>query len=133
MGELSLQSGLQRMTWNALSTFIFIEGQRRHWCNTSSFSFSPRYLDGWHYCTKTSWPSESDGYPSLFDKAFHVEIGLGVLRRDKSLKTNEFHEAPLPQEMVIDYVRIFQVENEYIGKKLCHSFTRHRRYIVAVI
>lgn len=70
-----------------------------------------RYLDGWHYCTKTRWfSSEPDEYPAPFNKTFHLEMGLAVGGgKGNDWEPGEFDVSALPQEMLVDYVRISQV------------------------
>lgn len=71
----------------------------------------PRYFDGWHYCTKSMWLPVVPGiYPSPFNKTFHLEMGLVVGgEKGEDWQGEEQDISVLPQEMLVDYVRISQV------------------------
>lgn len=74
-------------------------------------------MDGWQYCTKTRWftGNATVGYPAPFNKTFHLEVGLAVGGRPASWDSQEEEDdeydplSALPQEMLVDYVRISQV------------------------
>lgn len=74
-----------------------------------------RYLDGWHYCTKNLWfENSADDYPAPFNKFFHLEMGVklgggGGLEQD--FPSGGVDMSALPQEMLVDYVRITQARS----------------------
>ncbi|CAM9765105.1 unnamed protein product, partial [Laminaria digitata] len=68
------------------------------------------YLDGWHYCTKNMWFSKSaDDYPAPFNKSFHLEMGVKLDGEGPGgSPSGDVDLSALPQEMLVDYVRITQ-------------------------
>ncbi len=63
------------------------------------------YVDGVHYSTKTEWNSSGGPFPAPFDTDFHVLLNLAV--------GGNFPGPPdatttFPQELVVDYVRVYQ-------------------------
>lgn len=77
-----------------------------------------RYLDGWHYCTKNIWFSKSaDDYPAPFNKSFHLEMGVKLGGGGPGGSPHEGVDlSALPQEMLVDYVRITQVRSHRAGR-----------------
>lgn len=63
------------------------------------------YVDGEHYQTQTSWYTEGYAFPAPFDQPFHLllNVAVGGDWPGSPDATTEF-----PQEMVIDYVRVYQ-------------------------
>lgn len=75
-----------------------------------------RYVDGIHYCTKTSWFSNHPhNFPAPFNEAFHLTMGVeaaGSVGMDDSSGAAEGDLASSPvivPEMLVDYARIAQV------------------------
>ena len=67
------------------------------------------------------WFSESaDDYPAPFNKSFHLEMGvtLGGGGSGSSL-SEDVDLSALPQEMLVDYVRITQVSS----RRACHDIS----------
>jgi beta-glucanase (GH16 family) len=63
------------------------------------------YVDGAHYQTQTEWNTVGHPYPAPFDQEFHMVLNVAVGGNwpGKPDDTTEF-----PQEMVVDYVRVYQ-------------------------
>ncbi|MCF7805713.1 MAG: glycoside hydrolase family 16 protein [Candidatus Marinimicrobia bacterium] len=63
------------------------------------------YVDDEHYQTQTQWYSANGDYPAPFDKRFHLLLNVAVggdWPGDPDESTN------FPQEMVVDYVRVYK-------------------------
>lgn len=66
------------------------------------------YVDDEHYQTQTQWYSTSADYPAPFDKRFHLllNVAIGGNWPGDPDETTRF-----PQEMVVDYVRVYKPVN----------------------
>jgi beta-glucanase (GH16 family) len=62
-------------------------------------------LDGVQYACKSNWISSAAGYPAPFDKPFHMLLNLAV---GGNLPGSPDGSTVLPQEFVIDWVRVWQ-------------------------
>jgi beta-glucanase (GH16 family) len=63
------------------------------------------YVDGEQYSCQSHWSSSAGGYPAPFDERFHLILNMavgGYLPGDPDETTS------LPQELVVDYVRVYQ-------------------------
>lgn len=63
------------------------------------------YVDGEHYQTQTQWYTEGYAFAAPFDQPFHLllNVAVGGDWPGSPDSTTEF-----PQEMVVDYVRVYQ-------------------------
>jgi len=63
------------------------------------------YVDDIHYHTETEWFSAGHGFPAPFEQRFHflLNVAVGGNWPGNPDQTTEF-----PQEMVIDYVRVYK-------------------------
>jgi beta-glucanase (GH16 family) len=76
------------------------------------------YVDDVLYQTKDRWYSESIDYPAPFDRPFYLIMNLAV---GGHFDGNPISSTPFPAEMVIDYVRVYELD-EYPPV----SYTRER-------
>ena len=65
------------------------------------------YVDGQHYLTQKNWYSTAAEYPAPFDQKFHLLLNVAV---GGNWPGNPDLTTILPQEMVIDYVRVYEKE-----------------------
>lgn len=63
------------------------------------------YVDGEHYLTLNSWYSANYGFPAPFDQRFHLLLNVAV---GGNWPGNPDASTVFPQEMKIDYVRVFE-------------------------
>jgi beta-glucanase (GH16 family) len=63
------------------------------------------YVDGIHYGTKTDWFSSGGSFPAPFDVDFHILLNLAV---GGNLPGSPDSTTTFPQELVVDYVRVYQ-------------------------
>ncbi len=63
------------------------------------------YVDDVHYATRTSWFSSAAPFPAPFDKNFHLLLNMAV---GGNLPGSPDSSTQFPQELVVDYVRVFQ-------------------------
>lgn len=63
------------------------------------------YVDGQLYATQTNWFSSAAPYPAPFDQPFHLLLNVAV---GGNLPGPPDGSTSFPQEMVVDYVRVFQ-------------------------
>ncbi|MBN2102826.1 glycoside hydrolase family 16 protein [bacterium] len=63
------------------------------------------FVDDSLYQTQSQWYSENGEYPAPFDQQFHLIINVAV---GGNWPGNPDETTPFPQDMVVDYVRIFQ-------------------------
>lgn len=63
------------------------------------------YVDGLHVQTQRAWHTESAPYPAPFDQKFHLLLNVAV---GGNLPGNPDETSVFPQEMVVDYVRVYQ-------------------------
>ena len=64
------------------------------------------YVDGALYATQTVWSSDGGPYPAPFDERFHLLLNLAV---GGNLPGPPDGSTAFPQELVVDYVRVYQV------------------------
>jgi beta-glucanase (GH16 family) len=64
------------------------------------------YVDGVHYATEKDWYSEGGPYPAPFDERFHILLNVAV---GGNLPGPPDSTTVFPQEMVVDYVRVYQI------------------------
>lgn len=62
-------------------------------------------VDGLHYQTQTAWSTDGAPYPAPFDQRFHLLLNVAVGGRWPG---NPDETTELPQEMIVDYVKVFQ-------------------------
>lgn len=62
------------------------------------------YVDGVHYQTQTEWKTEGAPYPAPFDRRFHLLLNVAV---GGNLPRNPDESSVFPQEMTVDYVRVY--------------------------
>ena len=67
------------------------------------------YVDNELYQTQTHWYSTSAAYPAPFDKRFHLLLNVAV---GGNWPGDPDSTTQFPQEMVVDYVRVYQPVNE---------------------
>lgn len=67
------------------------------------------YVDGIHFGTQNEWQTKAAPYPAPFDQDFHliVNVAVGGNWPGPTDETSVF-----PQEMLVDYVRVYQTDNE---------------------
>jgi beta-glucanase (GH16 family) len=73
------------------------------------------YVDDIHYGTKTDWFSSGGSFPAPFDVDFHILLNLAV---GGNLPGSPDSSTTFPQELVVDYVRVYQaaaVKGSQIG------------------
>ncbi len=63
------------------------------------------YVDDEHYQTQNSWYSSNYGFPAPFDQRFHLILNVAV---GGNWPGNPDASTVFPQEMKIDYVRVFE-------------------------
>ena len=63
------------------------------------------YVDGEHYQTQNNWYTEGENFPAPFDQRFHMIMNLAV---GGDWPGSPDHTTTFPQEMVVDYVRVYQ-------------------------
>ncbi|MEL6193710.1 MAG: family 16 glycosylhydrolase, partial [Bacteroidota bacterium] len=63
------------------------------------------YVDEILYATQTLWWSEGGPYPAPFDQDFHIILNLAV---GGNLPGNPDASTVFPQEMVVDYIRVYE-------------------------
>lgn len=63
------------------------------------------YVDGVHFATQTEWFSTGGPYPAPFDQDFHLLLNLAV---GGNLPGSPDATTEFPQELVVDYVRVYQ-------------------------
>ncbi len=63
------------------------------------------YVDEAHYATQTEWFSTGGPYPAPFDRRFHLLLNVAV---GGNLPGSPDASTTFPQEMVVDYVRVYQ-------------------------
>ncbi|MEO1087448.1 MAG: family 16 glycosylhydrolase, partial [Acidobacteriota bacterium] len=66
------------------------------------------YLDGVEYTRRNSWFSTGGPFPAPFDVDFHLLLNVAV---GGNLPGNPDASTVFPQEMVVDYVRVYQAPN----------------------
>ncbi|MFO8029028.1 MAG: family 16 glycosylhydrolase [Cyclonatronaceae bacterium] len=73
------------------------------------------YVDDMHYHTETNWFSEGHSFPAPFEQRFHflLNVAVGGNWPGSPDQTTEF-----PQQMVIDYVRVYQDTDAQHGVSL---------------
>lgn len=64
------------------------------------------YVDGQLYSTKTDWYSSGIPFPAPFDQRFHLLLNVAV---GGNFPGNPDGSTVLPQEYIIDYVRVYQL------------------------
>ena len=64
------------------------------------------YVDNDHYATQDLWWSAGQGYPSPFDQDFHILLNVAV---GGAWPGSPDATTVFPQQMVVDYVRVYQV------------------------
>ena len=67
------------------------------------------YVDDVHYATQDNWFSSGGPFPAPFDVDFHLLLNLAV---GGNLPGPPNATTQFPQELVIDYVRVYQVPNK---------------------
>ncbi|MEM8930636.1 MAG: family 16 glycosylhydrolase, partial [Acidobacteriota bacterium] len=67
------------------------------------------YLDGVEYTKRTDWFSTGGPFPAPFDVDFHLLLNVAV---GGNLPGAPDATTVFPQEMVVDYVRVYQVPND---------------------
>ncbi len=67
------------------------------------------YIDGVLYGVRTSWYSTSGPFPAPFDVDFHLLLNMAV---GGNLPGPPDGSTVFPQELVVDYVRVYQVPND---------------------
>ena len=63
------------------------------------------YVDGVHYATQTAWWSAGGAYPAPFDQHFHLLLNVAV---GGDWPGDPNGSTQFPQELVVDYVRVYQ-------------------------
>jgi beta-glucanase (GH16 family) len=63
------------------------------------------YVDGNHYLTQTEWYTEGHPYPAPFDRRFHLLLNVAV---GGNWPGDPDASTVFPQQMVVDYVRVFR-------------------------
>ncbi|MDH3589449.1 MAG: glycoside hydrolase family 16 protein [Gammaproteobacteria bacterium] len=64
------------------------------------------YVDGTLYSTRTQWYSTAGPYPAPFDQDFHLLLNLAV---GGNFPGDPDASTVLPQDFIIDYVRVYQL------------------------
>ncbi len=67
------------------------------------------YVDDSLYATQHEWYTSEAEYPAPFDKRFHMILNVAV---GGNWPGNPDNSTVFPQEMIVDYVRVFQKESE---------------------
>ncbi|MFW5995419.1 MAG: glycoside hydrolase family 16 protein, partial [Spirochaetia bacterium] len=63
------------------------------------------YVDGEYYQTQTQWHTDGYAFPAPFDQPFHLLLNVAV---GGDWPGNPDDTTDFPQEMVVDYVRVYQ-------------------------
>jgi beta-glucanase (GH16 family) len=77
------------------------------------------YVDGLLYQTQTDWFSQGQGFPAPFDQRFHMILNVAVGGNWPGSPDNN---TVFPQEMIIDYVRVYQDTDASFGVSLPATF-----------
>ncbi|NNE43530.1 MAG: family 16 glycosylhydrolase [Gemmatimonadetes bacterium] len=67
------------------------------------------YVDGLHYATQASWYTVGEPWPAPFDERFHILLNLAV---GGNLPGPPDTSTVFPAEMVVDYVRVYQLPDQ---------------------
>lgn len=70
------------------------------------------YVDGAQYAAKRSWWSDGGPYPAPFDERFHILLNMAV---GGNLPGPPDGTTQFPQELVVDYVRVYQEPGVDLG------------------
>lgn len=70
------------------------------------------YVDDQLYATQTFWVSNGQPYPAPFDERFHLLLNLAV---GGNFPGNPDGTTVFPQQMVVDYVRVYEAEGDCIA------------------
>ena len=73
------------------------------------------YVDGELFLTQTDWFSKDQGFPAPFDQRFHMILNVAV---GGNWPGSPDANTVFPQEMVIDYVRVYQDADASYGAAL---------------
>ena len=63
------------------------------------------YVDGEHYQTQDDWYTQGHDFPAPFDQRFHMILNVAV---GGNWPGYPDHTTQFPQEMIVDYVRVYQ-------------------------
>ncbi|TFH04613.1 MAG: glycoside hydrolase family 16 protein, partial [Spirochaetales bacterium] len=63
------------------------------------------YVDGEHYQTRKFWRTSGHDFPAPFDRRFHLLLNVAV---GGNWPGTPNETTVFPQEMVVDYVRVYQ-------------------------
>ncbi len=77
------------------------------------------YVDGEHYQTQNNWFTQGHEFPAPFDKRFHLILNVAV---GGNWPGSPDGSTIFPQEMVIDYIRVYQDAEQGIGVPLPVDF-----------
>lgn len=77
------------------------------------------YIDDILYHTQTNWFSDGHGFPAPFDQRFHFILNIAV---GGHWPGSPNHTTQFPQEMVVDYVRVYKDANETSNVSLPVTF-----------
>ena len=74
------------------------------------------YVDDVHFETQNDWYSNGNAFPAPFDKDFHLLLNVAV---GGQWPGDPDGTATFPQEMVVDYVRVFECSLDTTTGKGC--------------
>ena len=63
------------------------------------------FVDGKHYQTQTKWHTPAAAFPAPFDQRFHLLLNVAV---GGNLPGNPDGTTKFPQQMLVDFVRVYQ-------------------------
>lgn len=63
------------------------------------------FVDDTHYATQTDWSSTAGAYPAPFDEKFYILLNVAVGGQWPGPPNDD---TTFPQEMVVDYVRVYE-------------------------
>ena len=87
------------------------------------------YVNGEHYQTQNDWYTERHPFPAPFDQRFHMILNVAV---GGNWPGYPDHTTEFPQEMVIDYVRVYEFSEDTSSEDEKHeapgSFELHQNH-----
>jgi beta-glucanase (GH16 family) len=73
------------------------------------------YVDGQLYSSKTNWQSHVGPFPAPYNQEFHIILNVAV---GGSWPGSPDETTVMPQEMIVDWIRVYQMDNNSPGIKI---------------
>lgn len=124
-GEIDIMELVGHETWKVYGTIHYVNNQGQHTHSGGSYTISQGtfasdfhtfrldweenemrwYVDDVLYYTRTEWNTTEAPYPAPFDQRFHLLLNVAV---GGNWPGNPDLTTTWPQEMVVDYVRVYE-------------------------